>query len=76
MRQALINENSDICADYPRYVMRITGNDKEGLEQLDNFIDPESKFPVIVTTSQLLSTGPCRSAAASGGGGSDNAERS
>ena len=57
MRQALINENSDLCADYPRYVMRITGNDNEGVEQLDNFIDPESKFPVIVTTSQLLSTG-------------------
>jgi type I restriction enzyme R subunit len=57
MRQALINENSDLCADYPRYVMRITGNDKEGVEQLDSFVDPEAKFPVIVTTSQLLSTG-------------------
>ena len=31
MRQALINENSDLCAQYPRYVMRITGNDKEGI---------------------------------------------
>ena len=39
------------------YVMRITGNDKEGVEQLDSFVDPEAKFPVIVTTSQLLSTG-------------------
>ena len=57
MRQALINENSDLCAQYPRYVMRITGNDKEGVEQLDSFIDPEAKFPVIVTTSRLLSTG-------------------
>jgi type I restriction enzyme, R subunit len=57
MRQALINENADICRDYPRYVMRITGNDKEGVEQLDSFVDPEAKFPVIVTTSQLLSTG-------------------
>ena len=37
--------------------MRITGNDKEGQEQLDNFIDPESKYPVLVTTSRLLSTG-------------------
>ena len=37
--------------------MRITGNDKEGVEQLDSFIDPEAKFPVIVTTSRLLSTG-------------------
>jgi type I restriction enzyme, R subunit len=57
MRQALINENADMCAAYPRYVMRITGNDKEGIEQLDSFVDPEAKFPVIVTTSQLLSTG-------------------
>jgi type I restriction enzyme R subunit len=57
MRSALINENSDLCADYPRYVMRITGNDKEGIDQLDSFVDPEAKFPVIVTTSQLLSTG-------------------
>jgi type I site-specific restriction endonuclease len=57
MRQALVNENADIVKDYPRYVMRITGNDKEGVEQLDSFIDPETKFPVIVTTSQLLSTG-------------------
>jgi type I restriction enzyme, R subunit len=57
MRQALVNANSDLCAQYPRYVMRITGNDPEGLDQLDAFIDPESRFPVIVTTSRLLSTG-------------------
>ncbi len=57
MRKALINENSDLVAQYPKYVMRITGNDNEGLDQLDNFIDPESRFPVIVTTSRLLSTG-------------------
>ena len=57
MRQALVNENSDLCAQYPRYVMRITGDDKEGVDQLDSFIDPEDKFPVIVTTSRLLSTG-------------------
>ncbi|MDI4642091.1 DEAD/DEAH box helicase family protein [Rhodoblastus acidophilus] len=57
MRQALINENADLCADNPRYVMRITGSDKEGQDQLGNFIDPESKYPVIVTTSRLLSTG-------------------
>src|SRR3546814_19492772 len=37
--------------------MRITGNDKEGLDQLGNFIDPESRYPVLVTTSRLLSTG-------------------
>lgn len=40
-----------------RYVMRITGNDKDGLDQLGNFIDPEATYPVIVTTSRLLSTG-------------------
>ena len=57
MRQALVNENADLCATYPRYVMRITGDDKEGVEQLDSFIDPEARFPVIVTTSRLLSTG-------------------
>ena len=57
MRQALINENSDLCAQYPRYVMRITGNDHEGVDQLDSFLDPESKLPVLVTTSRLLSTG-------------------
>jgi len=57
MRQALVNENADLCRDYPRYVMRVTGNDKEGVEQLDSFVDPETRFPVIVTTSQLLSTG-------------------
>jgi len=57
MRQALVNENSDLCADYPRYVMRITGDDTQGVEQLDSFIDPEARFPVIVTTSRLLSTG-------------------
>jgi type I restriction enzyme, R subunit len=57
MRQALINENSDLVAENHRYVMRITGNDKEGLDQLGNFIDPEAAYPVIVTTSRLLSTG-------------------
>jgi type I restriction enzyme, R subunit len=57
MRQALVNENADLVAENPRYVMRITGSDKEGQEQLGNFIDPESKYPVLVTTSRLLSTG-------------------
>jgi type I restriction enzyme R subunit len=57
MRQALVNENSDLVAQYPKYVMRITGNDDQGLAQLDGFLDPESRFPVIVTTSRLLSTG-------------------
>ncbi|WP_371055137.1 EcoAI/FtnUII family type I restriction enzme subunit R [Rhodosalinus sp. K401] len=57
MRQALINENADLVDENPRYVMRITGSDAEGQAQLGNFIDPESKWPVIVTTSRLLSTG-------------------
>jgi type I restriction enzyme R subunit len=57
MRQALINENADLVAENYRYVMRITGNDKEGLDQLGNFIDPEVRYPVLVTTSRLLSTG-------------------
>jgi type I restriction enzyme R subunit len=57
MRQALVNENRDLCNENHRYVMRITGSDKEGQDQLGNFIDPESPYPVIVTTSRLLSTG-------------------
>lgn len=57
MRQALINENQDLVQADPRYVMRITGNDKDGLNQLANFIDPEAPYPVVVTTSRLLSTG-------------------
>ena len=57
MRQALINENQVHVQKDSRYIMRITGNDKAGVDQLDNFIDPESPYPVIVTTSRLLSTG-------------------
>jgi type I restriction enzyme R subunit len=57
MRQGLVNENKDLCDANSRYVMRITGSDAEGQAQLGNFIDPESKYPVLVTTSRLLSTG-------------------
>lgn len=57
MRQALVNENSDLCKKNHRYVMRITGSDNEGQQQLSNFIDPEAPYPVLVTTSRLLSTG-------------------
>jgi len=57
MRQALVNENGDLCAQNQRYVMRITGEDTEGQAQIGNFIDPESPYPVLVTTSRLLSTG-------------------
>ena len=57
MRQALINENSDLVAENHKYVMRITGDNKEGKAQLDNFIDEDSKYPTIVTTSRLMTTG-------------------
>ncbi len=57
MRQALINANKDLVDANHRYVMRITGSDKEGLDHIGNFIDPEARYPVIVTTSRLLSTG-------------------
>ena len=57
MRQALVNENQDLVQQNLRYIMRITGNDAEGCAEIGNFIDPEAKYPVIVTTSRLLSTG-------------------
>ena len=57
MRQALVNENSDLVAQYPRYIMRITGDNPEGKAQLDNFIDVAEKTPTIVTTSKLMTTG-------------------
>lgn len=57
MRKALVNANGDLAAANSKYVMRITGDNDEGKAQLDNFIDPESVYPVIATTSQLMSTG-------------------
>ena len=57
MRQALVNENSDIAANNNKYIVRITGDNEEGKMELDNFIFPESKFPVIATTSKLMTTG-------------------
>lgn len=57
MRQALINENSDIMKVNPNYIMRITGDNKEGKAKLDYFIDPVEKYPTIVTTSKLMTTG-------------------
>jgi type I restriction enzyme R subunit len=57
MRQALANESPDLCALNRKYVMRITGDNPEGKAELDNFIHPEERFPVIATTSKLLSTG-------------------
>jgi type I restriction enzyme R subunit len=57
MRQALVNENSDLAAANSRFVVRITGDSKEGKAELDNFIDPASTYPVIATTSKLMTTG-------------------
>ncbi len=57
MRQALSNANADICKDNPKYVVQITGDNTEGKLELDNFIDPEKTYPVIATTSKLMSTG-------------------
>jgi type I restriction enzyme R subunit len=57
MRQALVNANADLAAANSKYVMRITGDDDEGKAQLDNFIDPESTYPVVACTSRLMSTG-------------------
>ena len=57
MRQALVNANADLCATQPKYVVQITGDNTEGKLELDNFIDPEKTYPVIATTSKLMSTG-------------------
>lgn len=57
MRVALVNENPDMVSKSNRYIMRITGDNEEGKLELDNFIDPESPYPVIATTSRLMTTG-------------------
>jgi type I restriction enzyme R subunit len=57
MRRALINENGDLYSQNSKYIMRITGDTREGKAELDNFIDPNETYPVIVTTSKLLNTG-------------------
>lgn len=57
MVRCLINENPDMFAEDSRYVVQITGDDNDGKAQLDNFIDPSSKYPVIAVTSRLMSTG-------------------
>ena len=57
MRQALVNLNPERVTENRKYVMRITGDDQEGKAELDNFIDPESRYPVIATTSKLMTTG-------------------
>ncbi len=57
MRVAITNAAGQLAIENPKYVMRITGDSPEGKAELDNFQDSESKFPVIVTTSELLTTG-------------------
>ena len=57
MRSALANFNSDLVLQNHKYVMRITGDNDEGKRELDNFIDPEQTYPVIATTSELMTTG-------------------
>lgn len=57
MRQALVNENSDMLHQYPKYVVRITGDDEIGKRELYNFSSVIEKEPVIATTSKLLTTG-------------------
>lgn len=57
MRQALTNLNPERIKENRKYVMKITGDDDEGKAELDNFIDPESRYPVIATTSKLMTTG-------------------
>lgn len=57
MRVAIVNAAGPLALENPKYVMRITGDSTEGKNELDNFIDPESKYPVIATTSELLTTG-------------------
>lgn len=57
MRVALVNQNSDMVQKNPDYVVRITGSDKYGKSKLDYFISVSEKYPVIATTSKLLSTG-------------------
>lgn len=57
MRQALVNLNADMVQKNPDYVVRITGSDDYGKSKLDYFISVSSKYPVIATTSKLLSTG-------------------
>ena len=57
MRSVLVNLNADMCRENPDYVVRITGSDEYGKKKLDYFISVTAKYPVIATTSQLLSTG-------------------
>ena len=57
MRRALVNHNPDQVKKNDKYVMKITGDDEIGKGQLDNFINPKKAYPVIATTSELMTTG-------------------
>ncbi|WP_420598970.1 EcoAI/FtnUII family type I restriction enzme subunit R [Neptuniibacter sp.] len=57
MRRALVNLNPEQIAKNDKYVMKITGDDEIGKAQLDNFINPKKPYPVIATTSELMTTG-------------------
>ena len=57
MRTALANTNSDMVAQNNKYVMQITGDNEEGKRELDSFINPSERYPVIATTSKLMTTG-------------------
>lgn len=57
MRHALAKHNADLVADNYKYVMQITGDNDEGKRELDNFINPEERYPVIAVTSKLMTTG-------------------
>lgn len=57
MRTALAQHNPDVVAENYKYIMQITGDNDEGKRELDNFINPEEKYPVIATTSELMTTG-------------------
>ncbi|MFZ4725552.1 MAG: EcoAI/FtnUII family type I restriction enzme subunit R [Paludibacter sp.] len=57
MRTALARHNPDLVAENYKYIMQITGDNDEGKRELDNFIDPAERYPVIATTSELMTTG-------------------
>ena len=57
MRRALVNLNPEQVKKNDKYIMKITGDDEIGKAQLDNFINPKKPYPVIATTSELMTTG-------------------
>jgi type I restriction enzyme R subunit len=57
MRMALVNENAELVSSHSNAIVRITGDDEIGQHEIDNFIDVEERFPIIATTSKLLTTG-------------------